>query len=107
MTNNEFMEMYINGTIDIGACNHLACGKGELINYSTTICVLDRETKTARVNTAKYSRTTGKIQNALLRLLAADNWNIETYEGEPCRYWNYGYMGAENWTVKEAKEIWK
>lgn len=104
MTNRELISQYIKGNKRAGATNHLGFIGNELVNYSTTICVIDRANKCARVNKRKYSTTTSKIQNMLAYELNIAGYEVEEYQGEPCHYWNWGYQGAENVTIKDVAE---
>ena len=104
MTNRDFIREYIRGDKKVGAYCHLGYAEDKLINYSTVICIIDRENKRARVNKRKYSVTTSKIQSELRFQLRKEGFEIEEYEGEPASYWNYGYMGAWNVTVGDMKE---
>lgn len=105
MTNNDFIREFITGSKTAGACNHLGYHGNVLINYSTQICEIDRSERTAVVNVRKYSATTSKIQSRLLYELEAAGFQIERVEGEPCYYWNYGYMGAPNLTVADVRRM--
>ena len=104
MTNKDLITMYLDGNKKAGACNHLMFTGSDLYNYSTLMCTVNREAKTAKFNTRKYSRTTSKIQGMIRRLLEGRGYSIEEYNGEPCVYWNFGYQGAENWTVADLKK---
>ena len=103
MTNKEIMQEYINGNRRYNATNHLGYTDGTLWNYSTVICEIDRENKTAKFNDRYYSRTTSKIQGQLGFLLSIAGYTITEYKGDDAYYWNYGYMGAPSWTAKEFK----
>lgn len=50
MTNQDFIREYIKGEHRYGAYCHLGYADDKLINYSTVICRIDRENKTALVN---------------------------------------------------------
>ena len=104
MTNDDFMEKWIEEDTHKGN-GHLLADGNTLLNYSTIICVIDRENKSAKLNTRKYSRTTGKIQSSLSYLLSKNGFNITEYEGEPCEPWNCGYMGAPHYNSK-GKIVW-
>ena len=100
MTNQDLIKKFVNGGTK-GIASHLYIRGNELINYSTVLAI--RTDEGFKVNTRKYSRTTGKIQSTLKFEIAQANKKIEEYEGEPCYYWNYGYVGAE--TIK-AKNVY-
>jgi hypothetical protein len=101
MTNREFIRKYIRGEQRFGANGHLGFADNRLINYSTEICVIDRENKVAAVNNRKYSSTTSRIQSELRYQLSVAGYEITEYDGEPASFWNYGYMGARNVTKEE------
>lgn len=100
MKNNELIKIYINGNKEAGTVNHIGFIKNDFYNYSTLICTIDRENKTAQFNNRKYSHTTGKIQNNLKYELNQAGYIIEEYEGPEAIPWNYGYQGAP--TLKAA-----
>jgi hypothetical protein len=102
MTNNEAIRAFVNGTMKRGAVNHIGWNNDKLINYSTTLCEIERDTNTAYFNRSKYSTTTSKIQSALRRELEAAGLNIIECDGEPCYIWNYGYMGAPNLKMEDV-----
>lgn len=103
MNNYDFMVSYVkNERVNDCYC-HLMKIANKLYNYSTEICSVDYENKTALLNTRKYSRTTTKIQSQLKSILERYGLTITEYIGEPCYYWNCGYQGAENWTRKDMK----
>lgn len=103
MTNRELIKEYIRWERRYNACNHLGYTDDELINYSTCICKIDRGAKCALVNSRKYSTTTSKIQGLLRSELSSAGFAVEEYEGDPCYYWNAGYMGAPTVTVREFR----
>lgn len=105
MTNNDFIREYIRGERSAAAYCHLGYCGNILINYSTALCEINRAEHTAVVNVRKYSTTTSKIQNRLLYELEAAGFQIEKVEGEPARYWNYGYMGAPNLTTADVRRM--
>ena len=107
MTNKDFIRGFIAGGKEYGACNHLGYTGETLWNYSTVICEVDRENKTARLNARKYSNTTGRIQSALRRELSESGYRVEEYIGQPANMWNYGYMGAEKWKAKDFKPAFR
>ena len=104
MANNDFMEKWIQKDTHKGN-GHLLANGDTLLNYSTIICMIDRESKIAKLNTRKYSRTTSKIQSYLSYLLSKNGFTITEYKGEPCDYWNYGYMGAPHYNSK-GEIVW-
>lgn len=101
MTNYDCIMDYVNGKKTYGAVNHIGYQLNKLWNYSTLMCEIDRDAKTAKVNTRKYSRTTSKIQSMIRAALVNKGYTIIEYDGEHANYWNYGYMGAERWTTKD------
>lgn len=104
MTNKEIMQEYINGNRRYNAANHLGYTDGTLWNYSTVICEIDRENKTAKFNDRYYSRTTSKIQGQLGFLLSIAGYTIEKYEGYAvANYWGNGLIGALSLRPKEFK----
>ena len=104
MTNYDFIGDFIRGEKRFGAYCHLGYSEDKLYNYSTVICTIDRDNKTARLNVKKYSSTTSRIQSMVKGALRKANYTITEYVGEPCSYWNYGYQGAGNITVDDMKE---
>ena len=103
MNNYDFMVEYAKN-VNVNSCYcHLMKITNKLFNYSTEICSVDYENKTADLNTRNYSRTTSKIQSQLKRILESNGFTITEYIGEPCYYWNAGYCGASNWTRKDMK----
>ena len=103
MTNDGLMSLFIEGTKRYGAVNHLGFTDSKLWNYSTVICEIDRENRRAKLNVRRYSTATSKIQGMLKYMLIRHGYSIEEVQGEPCNYWNNGYMGAPKWTPKEFK----
>ena len=104
MNNYDFIKEFIEGEREYNAYCHLGYKGNELYNYSAKLLEVDRQNKTAKFNTRKYSRTTTKIQNDIASILNRENYKVETYEDENhCSWWNCGYMGAEHWTCKEVK----
>lgn len=104
MNNYEFLSNFVSGEepYSVACYGHLLkLGEG-LYNYSTLICEIDGNK--ARLNVRKYSRTTTRIQSTLRRILENKGFEIIEYEGDPCTYWNFGYMGAENWTMNDLKQ---
>ena len=105
MTNQDFIREYIKGEHRYGAYCHLGYADDKLINYSTVICRIDRENKTALVNNRKYSRTTSKIQSQLRSILTREGYTFTEYEGADASWWNYGSQGAENVTVEDMRRV--
>ena len=103
MTNSDFIKEYIRGTREYNAYCHLGYRRDTLWNYSTIICRVDRENKTAQFNCKKYSSTTSRIQSELRYQLSNAGNTITDYVGADCNYWNYGIVGAENWTVEDFR----
>lgn len=105
MTNYDFIREYIRGERRIGAYSHLGYADDKLINYSTVICIIDRENKKAQLNIRKYSRTTTKIQGQVESALRQAGYEIFKYEGDNAYWWNYGYQGAENVTTADMRRV--
>lgn len=105
MDNRDFIKEYIKGGKDYGAYCHLAYKGNTLWNYSTIICVVDRETKRAAFNCRKYSNTTTRIQSILRGALQKADFTITDFVGDRASFWNAGYQGAEHWTTAEAKDF--
>ena len=105
MTNNDFIKEYIKGKNKYNAYCHLAYKGDTLWNYSTIICKVDRENKTAKLNVRKYSRTTTGIQSTLKWELDKAGYTITTYEGDRAQLWNVGKQGAETWKKSEVKDF--
>ena len=103
MTNREFIQKYIRGVHRFGANAHLGYCEEKLYNYSTVICIIDRENKRAQVNSHKYSVTTSKIQTMLRTELSYAGYDVSEFDGEPCSYWNCGYMGAGRVTMDDMR----
>lgn len=101
MTNKEIIEEFIKGTRGSNAVCHIGYRGNRLYNYSTELIEIDRKAKRAKVNTAKYSRTTSRIQGTIMALLSQYGYEIEEYEGPDAWIWNYGYMGAPNLRVSD------
>lgn len=91
----DLIREYIRGEKRYGAAGHCGYTDQVFYNYGTELCSLDRESGVARLNAAKYSVTTSKIQNYLRQILREEDWWIEEYDGPDACMWNYGYMGAE------------
>lgn len=102
MTNYEFIKEFLTKEKTKGVYCHLAIYNGELINYSTTIAKWDGQK--LYINTRKYSRSTTKIQNDLICIANRLGIAYEEYQGENCTYWNFGYVGAQNRTMKDIRE---
>lgn len=105
MNNTDFIKKYIKGDTKGGVYCHLGFKDNILINYSTVICTIDRKNKKAKVNSKKYSISTTKIQNTLIRILNQYGYNIEEYEGESANWWNFGYTGAERVTKEDLNYL--
>lgn len=103
MNNTDFIRQYITGKKKFGAYGHLGCANDTLFNYSTEICQIDRENKTAKVNVKKYSRTTSKIQTELKFLLSQYGYAVTEYEGKSATMWNCGYQGARTLTTADMR----
>jgi len=104
MNNKDFIREFIKGTRQYNAYCHLGYKGNQLWNYSTVLCKIDRENKTAKFNCRKYSSTTSRIQSALCRELESAGFTIEKYEGDRATMWNWGYQGAPNYTVSDFKD---
>lgn len=102
MTNHDFLCDYVNNPSGVRVHGHLLQIENELYNYSTLICTITGGV--ADFNCRKYSTTTTKIQNTLKRLLENNSFIINEYEGNYAYFWNYGCMGAENWTMNDLKQ---
>lgn len=105
MTNYDAINEFVKHDAVIG-CNHIAVKNNKLYNYSTLLCELNRDEKSAKFNTRKYSRTTGKIQSMIRAALNRAGYSIQEYTGDNCRYWNYGYQGAATLTKKDVLEYY-
>lgn len=103
MRNDELITEFIKGKKKYNAVNHLMYAKDELVNYSTTICKIDRTAKIALINSRKYSVTTSRIQSELRYQLRMNDFTIKEVDGEPAYFWNYGYQGAPTLTHKDAE----
>ena len=103
MAKSDFIKEYIKGTKSIGAYGHLGYKGDKLFNYSTVICIIDRENKTAKFNCKRYSATTSRNQSILRGLLKSEGFEITDYVGESATMWNWGYMGADNVTVEDMR----
>lgn len=103
MTNYDLINEYVKGYREYNAVNHIGYTADKLYSYSTVICMIDRERKKAKVNTRKYSRTTSRHIACLMSVLELAGYSIETYSGDDCFYWNYGYQGAECWKVSDFR----
>ena len=104
MTNGDLIAEFISGKRPYNAYCHLGYKGNSLWNYSTVLCVIDRENKTARFNCRKYSSTTNRIQSDLRRQLKYDGYTITDYVGDRASMWNAGYTGAETWKVSDFKD---
>lgn len=104
MTNNEFIIRFVSGRCgsNTEAHGHLGIVNGNtLVNYSTVLCVIDRDNKKAKFNIKKYSRTTGKIQTMIRYQLSCYGFEVEEYEGPDAYIWNCVYCGAFNLRKKD------
>ena len=102
MTNAELIKEYINGNRTHNAVNHIGYKGSDLFSYSTKICEIDRDKKSASVNTKYYSNTTSRQTSELIWQLKNKGYSISTYEGEWLSYfWNGGMMGAPIMTAKD------
>lgn len=107
MRNNDFIANFFANTLpENDCCNHLLKQGNKLFNYSTEIVSIDRLNKKIEFNTHKYSRTTSKIQSEIRRIINEHfpHYEVVEYDGGYCYYWNYGYMGAENWTKADLRK---
>ena len=66
--NNDYIEYFINGGRDQKRCNNLRIEDNKLFNYNTVICEITG-TNEVIVNITKYSTTTSRLQNAILKEL--------------------------------------
>lgn len=105
MTNYEMIREFVNGNKLNNAYGHLMYFQDVLVNYSTELLRIDRENKKALFNVRKYSRTTSKIQSMIENILSFYGYDVEKYDGNDCRYWNFGYQGAENWKISDCHKI--
>ena len=104
MTNYDFIDEFITDPTRKAVNGHMYCVDGELVLYSTPICVR-RLDGGFTVNSSKISATTSKIQSYILRALERHGCEYDTVKaGINGYYWNCGYQGAPNWTVRELKE---
>ena len=94
MTNEKFIQEFIDGDRRFNAYCHLGYTENKLWNYSTVICEIDRDHLTAKFNCKRYSNTTSRIQSTLRHLLKKAGYEITDYVGEDCTLWNWGYQGA-------------
>ena len=105
MTNRDFIMAYIKGKQKYNAYCHLAYKGNTLWNYSTIICEVDRESKTANLNVRKYSRTTSAIQSRLQYELESAGYTITTYEGDRANLWGGGYQSVMTCKKSEVKDF--
>ena len=105
MTNQEILKEFAAGNKRYNAVNHIGYTDNKLWNYSTVLATVDRETKTADLNTRKYSATTSKIQGMLRRELENAGYTIREIIGETANIWNYGYQGAPNWKKSDFAPV--
>lgn len=91
MKNLDLIIAYVSGNNAFeNGSNLFSCGD-VLINYKTEICRIDRDNKTAELNTRCYSRTTSKHQNALRRILTEYGFTVTEYYG-PKAYFTKLYI---------------
>ena len=94
MTNRDFITKYIKGEKEKAKHGHLGFKGNYLVNYSTVICVIDRENRTAFVNNRKYSMTTSKLMSEVRYQLRTMGFDLIGFEGTSAEAWNFGYCGA-------------
>ena len=112
MTNKNLISSFIRGEKSKAKNGHLGYIDGYLVNYSTVICVIDREKRTALVNSHKYSTTTSKIMTEVRYQLHINGYEFEEFDGytQSGWVWNYGFCGAFDVAysdVLEAIETYK
>ena len=81
MTNKELIKLYVTGSKQAGAVNHIGFTKNDFYNYSTLLCKVDRNNKTANFNSRKYSSTTSRIQGMLKTELLNNEYTVLEYNG--------------------------
>ena len=96
MKNNDFISLFIAGNKEKAKNGHLGFKGNYLVNYSTVICVIDRENKCALVNSRKYSRTTSKIMGQVRYQLSRAGYTLVDFIGYDSYLWNWGYYTGEN-----------
>ncbi len=101
MTNKDIIIEFVGGNQRYNAVNHIGYQLNRLYNYSTLMCDIDRDNKTARVNNRKYSNTTTRIQSIIRQVLTDKGYAITEFDGDACSYWNAGYMGAARYTKSD------
>lgn len=101
MTNKDIIIEFVNGEKRYNAVNHIGYQLEKLYNYSTLMCDIDRDNKTARVNNRKYSNTTTRIQSIIRQVLIDKGYTITEFDGNACNYWNCGYIGAARYTKQD------
>ena len=101
MTNKDIIIEFVNGEKRYNAVNHIGYQLEKLYNYSTLMCDINRDNKTAAVNTRKYSNTTTRIQSIIRQVLTDKGYTITEFDGGYCNYWNAGYMGAARYTKRD------
>ena len=104
MTNNDFINDYVNGNITTPKANgHLATDGINLYSYSTPICSIDPIKKVATLNRTRYSVTTSRHQTATAYLLSRAGYIYNEIDNVAMNggWWNFGFQGAEIWTQKE------
>ena len=105
MTNKEIIKEFATGNKRYNAVNHIGYTDNKLWNYSTVLATVNREEKTADLNTRKYSATTSKIQGMLKRELENAGYVINEIIGDTANFWNYGYQGAPNWKKSDFAPV--
>jgi GTP:adenosylcobinamide-phosphate guanylyltransferase len=79
MKNNDVLSIFINGTTFFESnSSNLSINGNKLINYRT--CIAEKIGGKIIVNVTKYSPTTSKIQNSLIKLLQNTNFNYATID---------------------------
>lgn len=107
MTNKSIIIEFVDGGQEYNAANHIGYQLNRLYNYSTLMCDIDRDSKTARVNTRKYSATTSRIQSIIRQVLTDRGYNITEFDGGACNYWNCGYMGATRYNKSDFAPVFR
>lgn len=74
--NNDYIEYFVRGGRDQKNCNNLHIIDDKLFNYNTVIAQLG-EDGYLYINMTKYSTSTSRIQNYLLK--EAEYWYYNTY----------------------------
>lgn len=74
--NNDFIEYFVRGGRDQKRCNNLYIEDDKLFNYNTVIAQVGDDGY-LYINMTKYSTSTSRIQNYLLK--EAEYWYYSTY----------------------------